>query len=75
MRDVAATRDDAPMIVDLADRHSNDLDVVLMWDRLPDQFWVVVTHKASGRTGRITASAQNALDVFNHPFAYAGRES
>jgi hypothetical protein len=61
-------------LVDLADRHSSDLDVVLMWDRRPDRFWVLVTHRASGRTGRITASGQNALDVFNHPFAYAGRE-
>jgi hypothetical protein len=75
MRDAALTGDDARMIVDLADRHSNDLDVVLMWDKRPDHFWVLVTHRASGRTGRIRASAQNALDVFNHPFAYAGRES
>ena len=61
-------------MIDLADRHSNDLDVVLMWDRSPEGFWVLVTHRASGKTGRITASARNALDVFNHPFAYAGQE-
>jgi hypothetical protein len=67
------TRDHQDMI-DLADRHSNDLDVVLLWDRSPEGFSVLITHRATGRTGRITASAKNALDVFNHPFAYAGQE-
>jgi hypothetical protein len=65
---------DHQTMIDLADRHSSDLDVVLMWDRSPEGFWVLVTHRASGRTGRIAASAENALDVFNHPFAYAGQE-
>ncbi len=69
-----AARRDHQKMIDLADRHSNDLDVVLVWDRTPQGFWVLVTHRASGRTGRIAATAQNALDVFNHPFAYAGQE-
>jgi len=60
-------------VVDLAERHSPDLDVVLMWAKPSDRLWVVVTHRRSGRTARIDASARNALDVFNHPFAYAGR--
>ena len=59
-------------IVDLAERHSNDLDVVLMWARRSGRLWVVVTHRRTGRSARIAASAGNALDVFNHPFAYAG---
>jgi hypothetical protein len=58
--------------VDLADRHSHDLDVVLMWGRRSGRFWVVVTHRESGHKQRIDASAANALDVFNHPLAYAG---
>jgi hypothetical protein len=33
---------------------------------------VLVTHRRSGRTARINATATNALDVFHHPFAYAG---
>lgn len=60
-------------VVDLAERHSPDLDVVLLWAKRSDRLWVVVTHRRSGRTARINASARNALDVFNHPFAYAGR--
>jgi hypothetical protein len=59
--------------VDLAERHSSDLDVVLMWARRSDRLWVEVTHRRSGRVARINASARDALDVFNHPFAYAGR--
>jgi hypothetical protein len=58
-------------IVDLANRHSEDLDVVLLWSRLTGRVWVTVTHRRSGRTSRIDATPANALDVFEHPFAYA----
>lgn len=58
------------LIVDLADRHSDDLDVVLLWARPSGWLWVTVTHRRSGRTARINATAANALDVFRHPFAY-----
>jgi hypothetical protein len=61
--------------VELADRHSNDLDVVLMWGQRSGQLWVLVTHRRSGRTARINATATNALDVFHHPFAYAGESA
>ena len=59
------------VVVDLADRHSNDLDVVLLWGKRSGRFWVSVTHRSSGRTARINATAENALDVFHHPFAFA----
>ena len=57
-------------IVDLADRHASELDVVLLWGRRSDRVWVSVTHRRSGRTARISATRSNALDVFHHPFAY-----
>jgi hypothetical protein len=57
-------------IVDLANRHSDDLEVVLSWARGSERLWVTVTHRRSGRTARINAPAANALDVFRHPFAY-----
>jgi hypothetical protein len=57
-------------IVELADRHSIDLDVVLIWERGSGRLWVAVTHRRSGRVARIDATPSNALDVFNHPFAY-----
>jgi hypothetical protein len=58
------------LIVDLAERHSSDLDVVLLWGRRSGRLWVTVTQR-SGRTARISATPANALDVFRHPFAYA----
>jgi hypothetical protein len=58
-------------IVELADRRSDDLDVALFWGRRSGHLWVEVTHRVSGRMARIEASPGNALDVFNHPFAYA----
>jgi hypothetical protein len=59
-------------IVELADRHSSDLDVALLWGRRSGRLWVNVTHRRSGRVARIDATSANALDVFNHPFAYSG---
>jgi hypothetical protein len=60
-------------VIELADRHSSDIDVALFWARRSGRFWVLVTNRSSGRTARITATAGNALDVFHHPFAYGGR--
>jgi hypothetical protein len=59
-------------IVDLADRHADGLDIVLVWARQTGRLWVTVTHCPVGRTSRIDATPSNALDVFRHPFAYAG---
>ncbi len=64
------THQSDPSIVELAERHSDDLDVVLTWARASGHLWVTVTHRRSGRTARINATAANALDVFRHPFAY-----
>jgi hypothetical protein len=58
-------------IVELADRTSEDLHVALFWGRRSGRIWVDVTHLWSGRVARIMAKPANALDVFNHPFAYA----
>jgi hypothetical protein len=72
---VTATSDHRSMsriypIVDLAERHSDDLDVVLFWARRSGRVWVSVTHRRSGRTARIDATTANALEIFHHPFAY-----
>jgi hypothetical protein len=62
--------DTTTLVVDLADRHNDDLDVVLLWGRRSNRLWVDVTHRSLGHVARIDASAANALDVFHHPFAY-----
>ena len=56
--------------VDLADRQTDDLDIVLMWSRVSGRVWVDVTHRPSGRRARIDATPATALDVFEHPLAY-----
>ena len=58
-------------IVELADRHSNDFHVALFWGRRTGRLWVEVTHRGSGQIAVIAATPANALEVFNHPFAYA----
>jgi hypothetical protein len=62
---------DGTHVVALADRHSSDIDVVLLWARRTGRLWVNVTHRATGRIARIDATPANALDVFHHPFAHA----
>jgi hypothetical protein len=59
-----------PPIVELTDRQTHDLDVALMWSRASGRVWVNVTDRRSGRRARIDATQANALDVFDHPFAY-----
>jgi hypothetical protein len=63
---------DGTQVVALADRHSNDIDVVLLWARRTGRLWVNVTHRATGRIARIDATPANALNIFHHPFAHAG---
>jgi hypothetical protein len=58
-------------VVALADRRSNDIDVVLLWAQRTGRLWVNVTHRATGRIARIDATPGNALDAFHHPFAHA----
>ena len=58
-------------VVELADRRSDELEVVLLWGRRSGRLWVTVTDRGSGAVVRIAAAPTNALDVFNHPFAYA----
>jgi hypothetical protein len=60
-----------PQVVELADRRSDDLEVVLLWGRRSGRLWVTVADRGSGTIARIAATPTNALDVFNHPFAYA----
>jgi hypothetical protein len=62
---------DEAHVVELADRRSDDLEVVLMWGRRSGRLWVTVTDRGSGSVERIDATPANALDVYHHPFAYA----
>jgi hypothetical protein len=65
-----AAEDPVSTIIELAHRHSSDLDVALYWERLSGDLWVLATD-GRGHTTRVDATPRNALDVFHHPFAYA----
>jgi len=56
--------------VDLAERATAGLSILLCWGRESGKLWVDVLHLATGRSFIIPARPDNALDVFYHPFAY-----
>ncbi len=57
-------------LIDLAERNSAGLSVLLSWDRASGELWVDVLHLATGRSFIVPARPDNALEVFYHPFAY-----
>ena len=58
-------------MTELAHRKSNDIDVALLWDRERDGLFVLVEDLRTGDRFSLAAARDKALDVFNHPFAYA----
>ncbi len=57
---------------ELARRTDADgIEVSLRWRRADGRLTVVVTDRA-GHTLQLPAKSSNALDVYYHPFAYAG---
>lgn len=56
---------------ELAFRESNGLEVALWWDRRDGSVTVTVVDCRNGDAVVIDAPLDRALDVFNHPFAYA----
>ena len=58
-------------MTELAHRNSNGVDVALLWSRSTNSLLVVVADDRTGDRFTVDAPADHALDVFNHPFAYA----
>lgn len=58
---------------ELTYRSNDSIDVRLLWRPLDDTLVVVVDDERSGESFRLTVDAEHALDVFEHPFAYADR--
>lgn len=56
---------------ELAYRQNGGIHVTLLWRQDDDSLSVIVVDEAAGTILRLTAGRQNALNVFNHPFAYA----
>jgi hypothetical protein len=57
-------------VVQLAERRSSNLDVLLMWGKGSGRVWVDVRDRRSGRVTRIDTSPADALDAFKRPFSY-----
>jgi hypothetical protein len=56
---------------ELAYRASDGIEVVLYWHQRTDELLVSVSDKRSGAYFELAAGPDQALDVFNHPYAHA----
>ena len=56
---------------ELAHRENDGIAVTLYWHSETDRLSVVVHNWRSGDWFELKAAAGNALDVFEHPYAYA----
>jgi hypothetical protein len=54
-------------------RQGDGLDVALLWEPATDCLYVVLTDVRMRESFRIRVEAGNAVDAFEHPFAYASR--
>lgn len=69
---MTATTHPTPSRRELDHRHTNGIDVTLSWSPSDDRLFVSVLDDA-GDAFELTVEAHEALEVFNHPFAYAAR--
>jgi hypothetical protein len=59
-------------LLQLDARHSAGIDVELLWDPRTQGVSVVAHDAATDETVTIYVEADQALEVFRHPFAYVG---
>jgi len=64
---------DGPLELDA--RHAGGIDVELLWDPRTQGLSVVALAARRDETVTIYVEADQALDVFRHPFAYAGERA
>jgi hypothetical protein len=56
---------------ELAHRANDGLEVVLFWHERTDELTVMVSDERTGAYFELAADPARALDVFDHPYAYA----
>lgn len=56
---------------ELAHRRNDGIDVSLLWRKQTGELTVSVCDERTGNVFELRARPENALDVFNHPYAYA----
>jgi hypothetical protein len=59
---------------ELAHRSSNGVDVTLLWNPADDDLIVAVVDFEIGEAFEVPVGDARPLDVFNHPYFYAGLE-
>jgi hypothetical protein len=59
---------------ELAARQTDGVEVVLFWNEDTNELTVSVSDTRSGAYFELAAPRDRALDVFNHPYAYAASE-
>ena len=55
---------------ELDHRESDGLMVDLMWDEEDNRVFVKVQDHRTGESFQVDANPENAMDVFNHPYAH-----
>jgi hypothetical protein len=60
---------------ELAHRTNDGVEVVLLWHQPSDELIVTVSDERNGAYFELPAEPRRALDVFNHPYAYAAEET
>jgi hypothetical protein len=58
-------------LTELDHRSADGIEVSLLWSRMTNKLMVAVADSRSGESFKVQAPAEKALDVFQHPFAYA----
>ena len=61
----------ACMKTELAQRENEGISVTLFWYQGTDRLTVAVRDERTGEAFDLEAPAPTAMDVFNHPYAYA----
>ena len=56
---------------ELTGRTHDGVEVVLFWHELTGELIVCVSDERSGSYFELAAEPENALDVYDHPYAYA----
>jgi hypothetical protein len=59
---------------ELDQRNSDGIDVRLLWNSATDAVTVSVNDTKRRESFELEVDGADALDAFNHPYAYAGRK-
>jgi hypothetical protein len=60
---------------ELAFRANDGVEVSLVWSETDNGLRVLVADSKAGHSFELSATSENALDVFYHPYAYAAFNS